>query len=105
MNRYFFLLVLALFSFTHSIADERPYFALVVPAYNNERWIYRNIRRAINQDYDRFHIYYIDDASTDNSLDKARKIIAEEFASELVTFISNKERVGALENIYSTIQV
>ena len=52
---------------------------------------------AITQKYDNFHIYFVDDASTDGSFDKLP------LGHPNVTVITNQERRTALENIHFVI--
>ena len=46
-----------------------PYFSIVVPMYNRERFIARAINSYLKQDFDDYEIIVIDDGSTDKSVD------------------------------------
>ena len=50
-------------------------FKIVVPSYNNEQWVEPNIASILNQTYDNFDVLYIDDASTDSTLQQVRRIV------------------------------
>ena len=50
-----------------------PYFSIIIPMYNRERFIARTIDSLINQDYDDYEIIVVDDGSTDKSADVVRK--------------------------------
>ena len=54
--------------------DESNYkFSIVVPNYNNGEWIGRTIESVLNQTYNNWHMYIIDDMSTDNSVEVVNK--------------------------------
>ena len=44
-----------------------PYFSIIIPMYNRERFITRAINSCLNQDFQDFEIIIIDDGSTDRS--------------------------------------
>ena len=74
-------------------------FIVIVPLYNVEKWIKTNINSVLSQTYENYECYYIDDMSTDNSA----KII-QEFESEKIKLIKNKEKKFALRNIVEAIE-
>jgi glycosyltransferase involved in cell wall biosynthesis len=79
-------------------------FMIIIPSYNNERIVRRNIESAAKQKTSvPFHIYYINDASTDKTKDAIESFTKERKLESLVTVIHNKKRLGALENIYITM--
>ena len=45
--------------------------SIIIPCYNCEEWIQRNINSLINQSVKNFEVIWIDDGSTDNSLNIA----------------------------------
>jgi len=50
-----------------------PYFSIVIPMYNRERFIERTINSFLNQDFDDYEIIVVDDGSTDKSADVVKK--------------------------------
>lgn len=48
-------------------------FSIIVPNYNNGDWINKTIESVINQTYENWEMYIIDDVSTDNSLEVIKK--------------------------------
>ena len=80
----------------------KTHFTIVVPAFNCARWVERNLSSAINQEYDNYHLVYIDDASTDNTATIARKIL--DAASCSYELVENKANCKALENIFTAVE-
>jgi FkbM family methyltransferase len=72
---------------------------IVTPMYNAAAYIERCIESVITQDYDNYHMYVIDDASTDLSLALASKYI-----SDHVTVIANQKNQGAVANQLNIIK-
>lgn len=80
-----------------------PTFAIVVPSYNNASWVSNNLRSLAEQTYTNFHLYYIDDASTDDTKELAELFLEQPGLAGKYTLISNSVRAGALANIYNTV--
>ena len=55
---------------------DRPSFSIVVPLYNHERYIEEALRSVLAQTWQPLDIVLVDDGSSDNGLDQARKILA-----------------------------
>lgn len=75
-------------------------FIVIIPLYNVENWIKTNISSVLSQTYENYECYYVDDMSTDNS----SKII-QQFESEKIKLIKNKEKKFALRNIVEAIEI
>lgn len=78
------------------------HFKIIVPFYNVEKWIKFCIRSLKAQDYKNFQCVLVDDCSTDGTSSIVRSEILND---ERFTFIENKSNVGALENIYKSINL
>lgn len=65
--------------------------------YNPGTFLEQCVGSLITQKYSNYHIYFVDDASTDKSMDKLP------IGNPNVTVIRNKERRTALENIHFVI--
>ena len=50
-----------------------PYFSIVIPMYNRERFIERTINSFLNQDFNDYEIIVVDDGSTDKSADVVKR--------------------------------
>ena len=48
--------------------DKRPFFSIIVPVYNAEKYLDRCINSVLSQDCNDFEIILVDDGSTDNSM-------------------------------------
>ncbi|WP_455102317.1 glycosyltransferase [Prevotella nigrescens] len=71
-------------------AGTAPEVSIIVPAYNEEVNIVRTISNLKQQDYPSFHIYLVDDGSSDNTLARAR----EQFGNDAEVTIIEKENGG-----------
>ena len=79
----------------------KNHFKVVIPSYNNEKWIQACLRSVKNQKYDNFQCIIVDDGSTDNGCD----IIESEIKKDSrFLFIKNKKQKLALRNIYEAIE-
>jgi glycosyltransferase involved in cell wall biosynthesis len=76
-----------------------------VPSYNNADWCRRNLDSIFNQDYKKYRVVYIDDASTDGTYDLVRQYIATHNLWSRVTILHNKTNKGALYNTYRAIHM
>lgn len=100
-----FLLGFFLFYPVYLVKEETPVqeqkpFVILIPSYNNEAYCVANIRSAMNQNYQNYRIIFINDCSTDKTLEIVEKETAS-FSNILI--IDNQERQLALANIYNTI--
>ena len=72
---------------------------VIAPMYNAEQYIAKCIESVTTQDYDNYHMYVIDDASTDRSYE-----IAKLYESEHVTVFKNEVNQGAVYNQIQTVK-
>lgn len=86
----------------HTIRQEKE-LAIVVPTYNNSRWCIRNITSILSQEYANYHVYIIDDCSTDDTFEKLSEFLKNHPLSYKVTLCKNEVRRGAMANWYNTI--
>ena len=82
--------------------NEEPV-VVIIPSYNNEPWCRKNLDSVFSQRYDNYRVIYIDDCSTDGTCALISQIIDEYQAWDRVLLIKNKNRCGALENLYNAI--
>ncbi len=89
---------------THTLQGQKE-FAIVVPTYNNsyKDTCIKNISSLLDQRYDNYHIYVVDDYSTDDTVAKLKTFLVDHARAEKVTLIENQEHVGAVANYYKVI--
>lgn len=100
MSRIFLFLLSSLSLF--ATLEEKP-FIIIIPSYNNELYCQANIRSALRQKYENYSIVFINDCSTDRTLELVKHEIEKSDHKDRVTIINNKERHLALANYYYAI--
>ena len=74
------------------------HFKIIIPLYNSEQWIHKTIKSLELQEYKNFECIIIDDCSTDNSYEVAKKSIT---GKENYKLYSNEKNMGPLANAYN----
>ena len=77
------------------------HFTIVIPSYNCENWVKKNLNSAINQEYENYEILYIDDASTDNTYSKAHEYLKNSGINYRIA--RNRTNKRALHNLVHAI--
>ncbi len=85
------------------VGSYKPAVAVLIPAYNEERVIVRTVRAALASDYPGLHVIVIDDGSTDNTLEVARRAFVNEEASGRVLILT-KPNSGKAEALNFGLQ-
>jgi cellulose synthase/poly-beta-1,6-N-acetylglucosamine synthase-like glycosyltransferase len=73
---------------TEESASYKPSVAVLVPAYNEEKVIERTVRAVLASNYPNFRVIVIDDGSSDNTLEVARRAFVAEEASGRVLILT-----------------
>lgn len=76
---------------------------IVTPSYNNKAWWEWNLRSLIDQNYTNYYILITDDCSPDGTGTEIENYILKNNLSKKVILHKNKERFGALHNLYTMI--
>lgn len=67
-------------------------FIFIIPSYQNEKWVERNLMSIINQTITNWYIYYINDNSSDKTLENVNKMIRTHKIEHKIKIINNKQR-------------
>lgn len=62
------------FSWYDGSTDRGAFFKIIMPNYNNSEWLERSIGSILEQTFTDYHFVFVDDMSTDDSLEKARRL-------------------------------
>lgn len=97
--------IIWLFIFMTCLSIPEKKMVLVMPSYNNAAWYQKNLDSVFSQNYENWHIIYIDDASTDGTLELVRNYVKLKNKESKVTIIANSQRRGALANHYFAVHM
>jgi hypothetical protein len=67
-------------------------FVFIIPSYNNEEWFERNLKSILFQNYTKWRIIYINDMSSDNTMQKVKSFIKTYHLESRIHLIENIER-------------
>lgn len=81
------------------VLENKP-FVVIIPSYNNVKWVERNLRSVLEQKYDNFRVLYIDDASLDGTYEAVSELIGKSPQGFRVKIWRNEQNCGAMENIF-----
>ncbi len=77
---------------------------VVIASYNNEKWCANNVSSVFNQKYENYRVIYTDDASTDNTVNLVKNIVASYKQEQRCTLVENKINKGSpLANHYAMV--
>ncbi|MFZ5953491.1 MAG: glycosyltransferase family 2 protein [Candidatus Dependentiae bacterium] len=102
MNRFKLSLHIACMLF-FTLSTYTKHFVIVIPSYNNKEWYQKNLDSVFMQQHTDFELVYIADCPTDGTDTLVENYFKAINSPIKTTLIKNKERVGALANLYNTI--
>jgi len=82
---------------------EQRRIVVVTTSYNNAQWFQWNVNSVFNQEYENWHLIYVDDCSSDGTADLVHAHAEASGFAHKVTLIRNKLRCGAMSNQYFAI--
>ena len=85
----------------HTIKISEKPIVVVIPSYNNQSYYKKNLQSVFQQQYNNYRIIYLNDASTDKTLQNVQKYIQQCKQQHRVTIINNTKNMGALYNHYT----
>ena len=74
------------------IENKNKSFVFIITSYNNEKWVNKNIKSIVNQNYPFWRIIYIDDCSEDKTINKLNEIVKLLNISNKIRIFKNSER-------------
>ncbi|OWT33821.1 hypothetical protein BGI41_00455 [Methanobrevibacter sp. 87.7] len=74
-----------------NITLEKPRISIIIPLYNTEKYLNENIDSILKQDFEDFEIIYVNDGSTDKSLE-----ILESYKDKRIKIINQKNQGAAV---------
>jgi len=84
---------------------EEKHFVIVVPSYNNQEYVSKNISSICTQNYKNFDVIYVDDASTDNTYEAVLDEIENFGMKEKFRVIRNLVNKTAMYNHYMMVHM
>ena len=78
-------------------------FKIVIPSYNNEKWVDINVESILEQTYDNYEVLYIDDCSTDNTRKLVDSMVANNSKWKVITNKKNMRRGYNIDKKYRTL--
>lgn len=78
-------------------------FVILITSYNNEKYAKANIASAITQNYPNYRVIFVNDCSSDKTLEIVKETISMHQAEDRVVILDNKERKLGLRNYYEAI--
>jgi glycosyltransferase involved in cell wall biosynthesis len=79
---------------------EKKSFTIVLVAHNGANWCETALRSVFEQDYDRYRVVFVDDASVDGTLEKAQQFIVDNKQDYRVIAIRNDSPLGPIGSLY-----
>lgn len=83
--------------------SEHKSFVVLIYAHNQADWCQRALRSVFEQQYDHYRVIVIDDASIDQTEEKAKEFIVDNHQDEKVILIRNETPLGELASLYRVI--
>ncbi len=89
---------------SRQVKDER-HIVVVTCSYNNAAFYKWNLDSIFSQEYDNYHVIYVDDCSPDNTGSLVEAYVEENNMQDKFVIVKNEERVKALANLHKAIQM
>lgn len=83
--------------------SKNNHMVVIIPSYNNKEWYQKNLDSVFMQQHKDFEVIYIADAPTDGTDYLVEEYLKNHKVTAKTTLIKNKERLGALENLFNAI--
>src|SRR5690348_7509350 len=93
------LMYVALLFLAISLQAEDPQFVIFTGSYNNAAWAEKSLESLAVQTYPNWECIYVNDASTDTTLEIVQNTISKHNLGGKITVIDHKERCGLISNM------
>lgn len=80
------------FQLLQEVEGGQPTFVIVIPSYNNEKWVNVNLQSVLSQTYPFFRVIYINDGSTDDTHQKVQQIIRLYHSKNRIKYLQQPHR-------------
>src|SRR5665647_1884715 len=78
-----------------------PLVSIIIPCYNVRLYVERAVQSILSQTYSNIEIFIIDDASTDNTLEKVSAFTDDRI--KVVAFKNNTQKIGAVNEVLNQV--
>ncbi|OGN63923.1 MAG: hypothetical protein A3E80_01495 [Chlamydiae bacterium RIFCSPHIGHO2_12_FULL_49_9] len=79
---------------------ENKSFAVILYAHNSSLWCERALSSIFEQEHEACRVIFVDDASSDHTLEKAKQFAVGNQLEKKVSWIENKSKIGPVASIY-----
>ena len=79
-------------------------FVVLITSYNVEKWALKNISSVIEQKYNNFKIFYVDDCSTDDTLSIIKNELKRKIDTKRYKLVKNSYNKGKMENVVDSVR-
>ena len=100
-----FIILLPGYAFLMAGAIRERSIVVIIPSYNNVRWVEKNLMSVFEQKYENFRVIYIDDCSTDGTYGQVNELVKKHHHENRVSVIHNEMRCGPMANWYKAIHL
>lgn len=76
---------------------------VVIPSYNNAPYVEENLKSLFTQEYPKWQMIYLNDASTDKTGAEVERCVRKYKMQNRCVIVHNRERLGAMANLYHAI--
>lgn len=82
---------------------EHKSFVIVLYGHNMADWCERALTSVFEQDYDHYRVIFIDDASTDGTVEKVKQFVLANHQEEKVVLIRSETGMGRVASLYRAV--
>lgn len=99
------ILLACIFNFPLIFMQQKPFVHIVLPIYNGQNYIVDQLISIFEQDYPYWHLYIINDASTDDSCILIERLVACFDKSKQVSLFHNKQNIDVNRTVEKGLRI